>query len=250
MIHVLETRPPLDCATCSYRKTADVCSLAPDILRNLQQSKQAMICRPGQYVFYEGHPVLGVYILCQGRVKLTRLTKKGQQRVVKIVEPGQVLEWNLYQDSAVHQATAETFSSSRICVIDRLSFLNLVEQDSRLAFRLLTLMSQERVASLSYEDQLAFGSARERIVKLLETLAERYGETVDDGIVISLSLKREELAQMAALTLETTVRVLKALEAHDLIRLSGRKITILQGDRKHTLHSDFVSPRSPDLDLV
>ncbi|MGB0908907.1 MAG: Crp/Fnr family transcriptional regulator [Nitrospirales bacterium] len=233
MINTLETNAQLECSTCSYRKTADVCSLAPDTLRNLQHSKQSMVCRPGQYVFYEGHPVLAVYVLCQGRVKLTRLTKKGQQRVMKIVEPGQVLEWNLYRNSAVHEATGETLSSARICVIDRLSFLNLVEQDSRLAFRLLTLMSQERVASLSYEDQLAFSSARERIVKLLENLAERYGEAVDDGVAISLLLKREELAQMAALTLETTVRILKSLEAIRMIRLSGRTITILRNDYFH-----------------
>ena len=227
MKRVLEKHTQLDCASCSCRETADVCSLTPDILRNLQQTKQTMICRGGQFVFYEGHPVLGVYVLCQGRVKLTRSTKKGQQRVVKIVEPGQVLEWNLYQHSAVHHATAETLISSRICVIDRLRFLNVVEQDSRVAFRLLSLMTQERFALLSYEDQLAFSSARERIVKVLQDLAGSYGERVEDGVVISLSLKREELAQMAALTPETTVRVLKALEANHLVRLSGRTITIL-----------------------
>ncbi|MCA9473076.1 MAG: Crp/Fnr family transcriptional regulator [Nitrospirales bacterium] len=223
----LEKRAPLDCATCSCRETADVCSLAADILRNLQQTKQTMVCRGGQYVFYEGHPVLGVYVLCHGRVKLTRSTKKGQQRVVKIVEPGQVLEWNLYQQSAIHHATAETLMSSRICVIDRVSFLNLVEQDSRVAFRLLTLMSRERLALLDYEDQLAFSSARERIRNVLYDLAENYGERVEDGVSISLSLKREELAQMAALTPETTVRVLKTLEANRCVRLSGRTITIL-----------------------
>ncbi len=226
-MNALKTRTSHDCAACSHRETADLCSLDSEIMRSLQQSKQTMVCRPRQYVFYEGHPVLAVYVLCQGRIKLTRSTSKGQQRVVKIIEPGQVLEWQIYHHSAVHHTTAETMIPSRVCVIDRLRFLNLVEQDTRLAFRLLKLMSQERVASLSYEDQLAFSSARERMANLLMDLATRYGEANEEGSRISLQLKREELAQMAAITVETAVRLLQSFQHDQMIQLDGRHITIL-----------------------
>ena len=197
----------------------------------IQHIKQVMVCRPQQFVFYEGHPVLAVYVLCEGRLKLTRSSIKGQQRVVKIVEPGQIVEWHIYQDSPTHHATAETLEASRICVIDRVSFLNLLERDGQLAIHMLKLMSQERVAALSCEDRLAFSSARERIAALLDNLATRYGTLTKDGVEITLLLKREDLAQMASLTIETTVRVLKELEANQVIRLLGRTITIRQRER-------------------
>ena len=85
--------------------------------------------------------------------------------------------------------------------------------------------------SFNETDQLAFSSARERIARLLLELAEKYGEPTPDGSKISLQLKREELAQMAALTVETGVRILKSLQASKLIQINGRKITILQSDR-------------------
>ena len=48
---------------------------------------------------------------------------------------------------------------------------------------------------------------------------------------ISLLLKREELAQMAAMTIEKAVRILSSLQSAQLIRIKGREITILQPER-------------------
>ena len=97
--------------------------------------------------------------------------------------------------------------------------------------RVIKLLSHEMGLSFSETDQLAFASARERIAGLLLELAEKYGEPTPDGFKISLQLKREELAHMAALTVETGVRILKSLQDAKLIHINGREITILQSER-------------------
>ena len=79
-------------------------------------------------------------------------------------------------------------------------------------------------------DRFAFATARERLAGLLMNLVTKYGEQTSDGPRIVLRLKREELAQMVALSIETVIRLLQALHADQIIRLHGRNIIVLQPD--------------------
>lgn len=220
-----------ECEICPHRADADLCILEGSAAVEFEKIRRTVDYQPGQFVFYEGHAALGLYVLCAGRVKLTRSTKRGQRRVVGIVDPGQLIEKHAFKEKALHQVTCEALESSKICMLDRERYLSLLEQNGELAVRLVKLLSHEMSLSFDETDQFAFASARERIASLLLELADRYGEQTAEGLRISLLLKREELAQMAALTVETAVRILSSLQSAQLIRIKGREITILQPER-------------------
>lgn len=226
------TRPALiECRVCPSRETADLCNVEPGLFSEFEAIRHTLVYRPGQFLFYEGHAVLGLYILCSGRVKLTRTTARGQCRLVGIVDPGQLIEKHTFQDGAVHEVTCEAIEPSQVCVLDRTKYLAFLERHGELAVRLVKLLSRTMGSSLEESDQLAFASARERIAGLLLELANRYGEPAEQGIRIALQLRREELAQMAAMTTETAVRILTALHTKKIIEIHGREITICQADR-------------------
>ena len=220
-----------DCKLCPNRTASDLCDLEGQDLDEFEKIKWSVVYQPGQFVFYEGHAVLGLYILCSGRAKLTRGTDRGQQRLIEIVEPGKLIEKHTFQDGAVHQSTCEVIEPSQICIVDRSQYLTLLSQNGDFAVRIIKLLSHEMGESLNETDQFAFASARERVAGLLLELVDRYGEPVQDGVRISLQLKREELAQMAAMTVETVVRILNSFQSTQLIHIKGRDITILQADR-------------------
>ena len=134
-----------------------------------------MVYQPGQFVFYEGHTVLGLYILCSGRAKLTRGTDRGQQRLIEIIEPGKLIEKHTFEDGAIHQSTCEILEPSQICIVDRSQYLAILRQNGEFAVRLIKLLSHEMGLSLNEMDQFAFASARERVAGLLLELVERYG---------------------------------------------------------------------------
>jgi len=64
--------PITDCQSCPSRATSELCSLDGNGASGVEQIRWTMAYLPGQFVFYEGHAALGLYILCTGRVKLTR----------------------------------------------------------------------------------------------------------------------------------------------------------------------------------
>lgn len=220
-----------DCQSCHQKASAELCNLDGAASAEFEKIRRTLAYLAGQFVFYEGHAALGLYILCAGRVKLTRSTKRGRRRLVGILDPGMLIEKPTFQDEAVHEATCEALEPSQVCVIDRSGYLGLLEQNGELAVRVIKLLSRHMRVSLDESDHLAFASSRERLAKLLLELGERYGDQVADGRRINLRLKREELAEMAAMTAETTVRILKTFQGTELIRTKGREITILDADR-------------------
>lgn len=220
-----------DCLACPSRDSSDLCNLDHAEIREFEQIRRNIQYQPGQFVFYEGHTALGLYVLCSGRVKLSRLTARGQRRLVALVDPGSLIEKHTFQDGAIHEVTCEALEPSQVGVVDRVRYLDLLARKGDLAVNVIKLLSREMGGVLEGADQLAFASARERLAHLLLELADRYGEKTSQGIRVAIKLKREELAQMAAITVETAVRTLHGFQDQDLIHMDGRTITILKPER-------------------
>lgn len=230
----MKTPPPpfiADCETCPNREFSDICDIVPPVEESLGLIKRRAMYQPGQFVFYEGHVALGLYVLCHGRVKLTRVNRKGQQRLVGILDAGQLLEKQAFQEESVHQVTCEVLEPSQICLLDRTSFLQFLKGRGELAVKLVQVLSKEMSQVMSAADQFAFTPAKERLARLLLELNDRFGEPIGEGSRLALNLKREDLAQMAAVTVETVVRLLHDFQENGLVNIQGREITLRSQDR-------------------
>jgi CRP-like cAMP-binding protein len=80
-------------------------------------------------------------------------------------------------------------------------------------------------------DQFTFQAARERLAGLLLELSDRFGKKSADRVQVGLTLKREEIAEMAGITVETAIRLLSVFRNEGLLIIDGRAITLLNPDR-------------------
>lgn len=220
-----------NCAACTQRAKTIVCDLADTELAAFQRLKQSLRYDGHQTVFYEGHPCLGMYLLCSGKVKLTRSSARGQRQIVRIAEGGDLLEKHVFRDGALHEVTCETLEPCHICFIDRQAYLELIRRNSELAIRLIQLLSSELGIRMDQRDLFAFRSGRERLAALLLELGTRFGGKAGKGTLIGVKLKREELADMAGVAVETAIRLLSAFREEGLIGIDRRSITLLSPDR-------------------
>lgn len=220
-----------DCRTCGLRTTSIVCDLAGDELEAFQDMKRSLLFEPNQVVFYEGHVCLGLYLLCAGRVKLTRTSARGHRVIVGILDAGGLIEQHAWRDGALHEVTCEAMEPSQICVIDKERYLALLKRNPGLAVKLLQSVSQELGAQTDRLEAFAFKTARERVAGLLLELAERFGRNTGDGLQVGIPLKREELAEMAGVAVETVIRLLGAFRDQGLVSLGEKTITLMNRDR-------------------
>jgi CRP/FNR family transcriptional regulator len=160
---------------------------------------------------------------------------------VSILDSGQLHEKQAFQEQPIHQVTCEVLENSQVCLLDRTTFLSFLKEHGELAVKLVQVLSKEMTNVVNSADQFAFTPARDRLARLLWELSERFGEQTSEGSRIMLTLKREDLAQMAAVTVETVVRLLRDFQESGLVLMQGRELTIVKPDRLQKISSTSTS---------
>lgn len=219
------------CQTCPARADSLVCRAAdidPPAFRRLVHR---FLYQPHQIVFYEGHPCLGIYVVCAGKVKLTSSSSRGHRRIVRLVGAGELIECNGFCDGVAHEVTCETLEPSRICLINRQGYLELLEKNPALAVELLQLVSRQLVQTTMSGERIPFCKTRERLASLLLNLGQRFGHRASDGIALGIRLTREELAELIGAAPETVIRLLSHFKRERLVSTNGSEITLLKPER-------------------
>src|SRR5260370_16968655 len=79
------------CLSCRLRSHNFFCNLSQDSLEAFNKIKHAAVFPEHAVVLVEGQNPCGIFILCQGRTKLSTTSRDGKTLIVRIAEPGEVL---------------------------------------------------------------------------------------------------------------------------------------------------------------
>jgi CRP/FNR family transcriptional regulator len=79
--------------------------------------------------------------------------------------------------------------------------------------------------------QLSGGSVESRIAAVLLMLAENYGHASDAGLVIEVPLTRQDIAEMAGTTVESTIRTMSSWQKQGHVVTKAKAVTIVNQDR-------------------
>jgi CRP-like cAMP-binding protein len=78
---------------------------------------------------------------------------------------------------------------------------------------------------------LAVEKVERRIASILLKLIEKAGEKDEKGITLTMHLTRQDIAEMAGTTVETTIRVMSRLKKEGVLKSIEGKIVILNIER-------------------
>jgi CRP/FNR family transcriptional regulator len=193
-------------------------------LKNLAVSKYYP---RGAVLFLEGQRPRGIFVLCEGRAKVSIASAEGKTLVVRVAKAGDLLGMNATLSGNAYGATVETLEPCRIDFIAREDILELLDRDKfacldlahALSHKLRDVMEHTRLLFLSH-------SASEKLARLLVRWCDDYGTHTADGIRIESSLTHEEMAQMICTSRETVTRVLSEFRRKGIVQLVDNAIFI------------------------
>lgn len=173
--------------------------------------------RKGDFIIRPGDAPHGVYYIQSGLVKAYDITKYNEENLLIIRKQDEVfpLIWALTgkERSIIYQALAPTVT----CQISREQLLTFMESNPGALAPLLDMtiemykLHSERILNLEYR------TVRERIVSFLITMSRRFGKVTEDGVLIEVPLRHQDIASSVNATRETTSRELSALERKGLL---------------------------------
>ena len=219
------------CEQCVSRHFCELFDLSPPESDQLTALLSFHRYKPHQTIFYEGKPCHGLYILCQGKAKLVQSSWAGHQLILKIVKPGEIIEKQSLFNEQTHTSTCETLEHCQVGYLSRDLFYTALNNHPAMAVKLSKTLSTE--LTNSYRKLLAatFEGARERMAAALLHLGEQHGVPHPKGRLLAISLTREELAEIAGISVETAVRLLSKFKEEQLIAANGKEIILLNLDR-------------------
>ncbi len=182
----------------------------------------------GDVILRQGAPALGVYIVCEGKVKLVKRAPDGREILLKLLGPREILGEESLIEDRIYEASAKALEPTRVCFVERNDFKVLIEKSPGVALKLIEKLSRE---IKGYEARLletAYAHAEARIAHLLLLVAQKFGAaSPQGGRYIGVELSRKDLAEMAGVSLRAAIQTLSQLKQRRLITFRNHRIVLL-----------------------
>ncbi|HZP22782.1 MAG TPA: cyclic nucleotide-binding domain-containing protein [Terriglobales bacterium] len=114
----------------------------------------------GATLFCEGRPVRGIYILCEGRAKLSICAENGKRLALRIAGPGEVLGLGAALSNTPYEVTAELLDSGQAVFVRRKELLKFLRENPAVCMRVVHMLSQDLHGA--YERVRSVGLVRTR----------------------------------------------------------------------------------------
>lgn len=180
-----------------------------------------------EIVFTEGDESAFLPVIESGRVKMVRYPEIDKEVIIGIFGAGEMFAIPPVFDGAPYPSTAVAMEETKLLLIYRQDFLRLLRESSELSFAVIGWtceMLREKTATIK---NLATASPDQRIANVLLRLAERD----ESAGSYRVHLRRQDIAEMAGLTTETTIRVIRRLAEKKLVRIVHGKIILDECER-------------------
>lgn len=214
------------CLSCKFREDRLFCQLTPTALKKLSSIKSTAMYPKGALLFIEGQLPRGVFILCQGKAKLSTSSRDGKTIILKIAEAGEVLGLSATVSGRPYEVSVEMMEPAQANFISRDQFLSFLAEHGDAALRVAQQLSENYHSA--YEEIRTLGlttSASEKLAKLiLEWSAE--GNGTKNSLKLKVALTHEEIAEMIGTSRETVSRLFSDFKKRQLLEVKGSTLTI------------------------
>ena len=190
-------------------------------------------------LFLEGQPASVFYLIARGKVKITQTSPEGEEVILHVAEPGQVIGALPTLGEGNYPASAETLEACVSFSIEAVEFESVLLAHPLVMRRLLTFASLQLQVSHRRLRELATERVERRIARTLTRLASQLGRKQGASIEIDAPLSRQDLAEMSGTTIYTVSRTLKRWQGDGLVRSGRQKIVILNPHGLVTIAEDL-----------
>ena len=165
---------------------------------------QEKTVQPGVEIVAPGTGADRVYLVRQGRVRVSRISPDGRELTLAIIGPGEILGEVALLDGGDRTATAVAQTQVRLIGLDRGRFLNAIAGHPEHALRLIAALCQRLRQADQMVEELTFLGVKERLRHLIERLEEKKSPSLSE-------LTHQELAEMIGASRESVTRALAEL---------------------------------------
>jgi CRP/FNR family transcriptional regulator, cyclic AMP receptor protein len=187
--------------------------------------------RRGDRLYDEGDIDDQLYVVIEGKVKLTRTSSDGREVLVRVQGPGDMFGELAMFDPTYRTSNASAVTDARLAAIAHDDLREVLNGRPAIALLLLRELAQRLRIITDANTNLIFTDVPGRVAKALLELSDKFGTEQEDGTLVSHDLTQEELAQLVGASRETVNKALADFAARGWIQLSAKSVLLIDPDR-------------------
>jgi CRP/FNR family cyclic AMP-dependent transcriptional regulator len=171
----------------------------------------------GAILFTEGQRPDGVYVILEGRVKLSVSSAHGRCFIIGFFGPGTVFGLAAAISGRPQGSTAEIVKTTRVALVPHEDLLRQLQGSEEAAFQASEMVSEEYFFILSKIKVIELAqSAEEKLVRFLLGLNPE-AASLKGEVRLELDLSQEAVAQMIGVSRETVSRLFSRLKKRRIL---------------------------------
>jgi len=184
----------------------------------------------GELIFSDGQKATGFFVNLSGQVKVYKLSVEGREQILHIIKPPEAFAEAALFAGSTFPAFAEPLTPSRLMFFPKDRFLHLIQTNPQLSLNMIAGLSTLLRHFVDLVEELSLKDVGARLSAYLLDLASRSGQIRGGDRVLDLEVTKTQLASRLGTISETLSRVLRRLQNHNMIRVEGKRIVILDAE--------------------
>jgi CRP-like cAMP-binding protein len=187
----------------------------------------------GDYLFHEGGPANGFYIVQRGSVNVHRVNAAGKEQIIHIFRTGESFAEVALASDKGYPADARVLEATQVLLVQKEGILALLRRQPELALRMLGSMSSHLRVLVGQLEDLTLKDVETRLANwLVKRCPNPQGE---QPARIELTLAKRVLAAELGTVSETFSRTLAKFREQKLLTVKGKTIVVLSPAKLNAL---------------
>jgi CRP-like cAMP-binding protein len=218
------TQSEMTCEFCHNERCLIKKNCSPESIKILSDKKNNIRCNKGKSIILEGTPVMGIYFIYEGKVKITVTGENNKEHIVRMACNSHVIG-HMAKEGEYYPIGATALDDCIICFINNETLNELLLKNPDFTIAMMLYYSEElRKAELriKYFSQM---TVTEKVIYSLVYLADTFGRSADNG-ELNVLVSRQEIADIAGTTAEQVSREMSILTKDSILETKSKKINI------------------------
>lgn len=200
--------------------------LPPETLMAMSGKAVRQRKNKGEILFHEGEPAEAMFLIKGGRIKLSRISESGNERILGYRKSGDFLGENILTDAEDYPCSAWCQEETLVCGFTKQQFNSLVLEHPEIGLQIIRNMS-ERIAWLSDQvGSLTVTNIEERLYKVLKNVAKEQGARAEQGYALPFAITHEELGFLTGAHRVSVTRAMNGLKEQGKITVAEKGLIV------------------------
>lgn len=211
-----------------------------ELISQIEKNGNRITFKKGEFIYHPGDPTAYIYIIQKGQVFISRMHAEGAELATSLLkEKGIFGAVTLFCGPKAHTASAKAKTDITVYRLPQKEFEGLVLNNEEIKTEWMRWIEIDRQRAITkIRDSVMYGKLGALCSNLIR-LSNSFGETVPEGIRITIKITNQELGLICGTSREVINRLLGDLKRQGVISVEQKIITIHDMDKlRHLINCE------------